>query len=107
MATAPGYGFATIDLVDLNEAIDEPIRLHVEQPVRVRLVDLEGSPIVGAEISPHDIAGLGSDVLSHDFQPPLFRNWTSDRDGRFVVRGCGPDYTIHLEVRAPGSASST
>ena len=108
VATAPNCGFAAKVLTDLNVAIEEPVRLAVEQPVDVRLVDLEGSPIVGAEIRPADVystkgsTNLASHMLSHDLLPPLSQKWTSDRDGRFTMRGCGPDHTAYLEVQAPG-----
>jgi beta-lactamase regulating signal transducer with metallopeptidase domain len=109
VATARGLGFHTLELTDLDAAIDEPVRLPPEQPVAVRLVDLEGSPIAGAEVRPADVyptqgrgTALSSDILALDVLAPLFQKWTSDQKGQFTVRGYGPDATAVLEVRAPG-----
>jgi RNA polymerase sigma factor (sigma-70 family) len=108
VAIARDHGFAARELTDLDATIEGPIRLPAEQPVEVRLVDLEGSPVAGAEVRPAGVypdkegAGLSSDILSRDFLPPLFQRWTSDRDGRFALRGYGPDHSAFLEVRAPG-----
>ena len=55
VATASGHGFAAKELTDLNATLEEPIRLPAEQPVEVRLVDLEGSPIAGAEVRPENV----------------------------------------------------
>jgi len=108
VATARGIGFASRELTDLSGTSVAPMRLPAEQPIEVRLVNLEGTPIAGAEVRPRAVypakggAGLDSELLSHDFLPPLFQKWTSDQDGRFTVRGYGPDHTTFLEVRAPG-----
>jgi beta-lactamase regulating signal transducer with metallopeptidase domain/protocatechuate 3,4-dioxygenase beta subunit len=108
VATARDHGFAARELTDLNATIDGPIRQPAEQPVEVRLVDLEGSPIAGAEVRPVSVypagggTGLDADLLSHGILPPLAQKWTSDRDGRFAVRGYGPDHSAFLDVRAPG-----
>jgi beta-lactamase regulating signal transducer with metallopeptidase domain/protocatechuate 3,4-dioxygenase beta subunit len=108
VATARDHGFASRELTDPGATADAPIRLTAEQPVEVRLVDLEGSPVAGAMVRQAGVypaeggAGLFPEILSHDFLPPLFQNWTSDRDGRFVVRGYGPDHATILQIRAPG-----
>jgi beta-lactamase regulating signal transducer with metallopeptidase domain len=107
VAIARNHGFVARELTDLDAAIKGPIRLPLEQPVEVRLVDLEGSPIAGAEIRPAGVypakggTGLATYLLSHDLMAPLAQKWTTDRDGRFTVRGYGPDHTTFLDVRAP------
>ncbi len=53
VAIAHGKGFAVRELTDLSGPLDEPLRLPAEQPVEVRLVNLEGTPIAGAEVRPH------------------------------------------------------
>ena len=55
VATAHDHGFAAMELTDLNATIEGPIRLPAEQPVLVRLVDLEGSPIAGALVRPDSV----------------------------------------------------
>jgi hypothetical protein len=108
VATARNFGFAARELIDLNGAIDGQIRLAVEQPTEVRLVDLEGSPVAGAEVRLTGLyaakggTGLSPGILSQDFLPPLTQKWTSDRDGKFFVRGLGPEHHGALEVRARG-----
>jgi len=50
VAAAQGSGFVARKRDDLADPVGEPLRLLPEQPVDVRLVDLEGSPIAGAEV---------------------------------------------------------
>ena len=108
VATAPDHGFVATDLTELNATIKEPIRLPAEQPVEVRLVDLEGSPIAGAEVRPEAIhpdgngTGLSFDILSQETGPVLFPKLTTNQDGRFTMRGCGADHSAYFEIRAPG-----
>ena len=84
--------------------------------MEVRLVDLEGSPLAGAlaRLTASILLGgrreLASELLSHDFLPPLVQKWTSDRDGRFAVRGYGPDHNRsssypRVRVRQPEIAA--
>jgi beta-lactamase regulating signal transducer with metallopeptidase domain len=109
-ATALNRGLMGRELTDLNATVEPPIQLRSEQPVEVRLVDLQGSPIAGAEVrqasdnlSPaKGGTGLASELPSRDFLPPFYQKWTTDRDGRFTVRGYGPGDPVDLLVRAPG-----
>jgi hypothetical protein len=111
VATAQGSGFAARKLVDLTGPVGEPIRLEAEQPLEVRLVDLEGSPLAGAEVrlsyaySASGGAGLGPESLTSDALPALAAVWTTDADGRLTLRGIGPDQSLSLQVRAPGFGS--
>ena len=68
MATAPDHGFAAMDLTDLNATIEGPIRLPAEQPVDVRLVNLEGAPIAGA------LVRLDGDLSGPRRHGPVLRN---------------------------------
>jgi protocatechuate 3,4-dioxygenase beta subunit len=108
VATAPNHGFAARELTELNRTIDEPITLPTEQVVEVRLVDLEGSPIAGAEIRSAGVypskggTGLSAEILSEGFVAPIAQKWTSDRDGRFMVQGYGADHWTSFNVRASG-----
>jgi beta-lactamase regulating signal transducer with metallopeptidase domain len=109
VAAARGLGFAARELTDLDAAVEAPLPLPAEQPAEVRLVDLEGSPIAGARIRFPDFypakgwgARLSSDILAQDFLPPLFQQWTSDQEGRFTLRGYGPNHAAYIDVHAPG-----
>jgi beta-lactamase regulating signal transducer with metallopeptidase domain len=108
IATASGFSFMSRRLSDLNGPVDEPIRLAPEQPVDVRLVDLEGAPIAGAEVHlryafcPSGNEGLGSESLTNDALPALADGWTADADGRFRLRGLGPGESLGLGIRASG-----
>jgi beta-lactamase regulating signal transducer with metallopeptidase domain len=108
IATAPDFGFMSRRLSDLNGPVGEPLRLAPEQPVDVRLVDLEGMPVAGAEVrlryaySASGSEGLGSEALTSDALPALAAGWTTDADGRFSLRGLGPGQSLGLQVQASG-----
>lgn len=111
IATAQGTGFAARTLGDLTDPIGEPLRLVPEHPLEMRLIDLEGSPLAGAEVrllgaypTPSG-EGLGHETLTADVLPALGAGWTSDPDGRFAVRGVGPDKSLFFQVRAAGFGS--
>jgi beta-lactamase regulating signal transducer with metallopeptidase domain len=108
VATVSGRGFAARQLTDLDAAIADPIQLPAEQPFEVRLVDLEGSPVAGAEVRLEGVyparggAGVSSEILKQEFLPSLTARWTSDRDGRFKAQGFGSDHNVFFSVSAPG-----
>ncbi len=110
-ATARGSGFALRKLNDLAGPVAEPIRLAPEQPIEVKLVDLEGSPIAGAEVQLKGAypasgwEGLNSGTLTSEALPELAAVWRSDAAGQFRLRGIGPDQSLALQVRAPGFGS--
>ena len=93
---------------ELDAPIVGVLRLDSEQPVLVRLVNLEGAPIAGAEISPAGAypakggTGLAFDKPIREFLPLLAQTWKSDQDGRFTMLGYGPDQTVSVTVSAPG-----
>jgi hypothetical protein len=113
VATAPGSGVAARALGDPAGPVEEPIRLQAEQPVEVRLVDLEGLPLPGAEVRLRHAYpssggdGLGPGALTREALPALAAGWTSDADGRFTLRGLGPDQSLFLQVRATGFGSQS
>ena len=108
VVTARGHGYLARELDELNAPIDEILRLDSEQPVEVRLLNLEGAPIAGAEVSPAGAypakggTGLTFDISIREFLPLLAQKWKSDRDGRFTMLGYGPDRTVSVTVSAPG-----
>jgi beta-lactamase regulating signal transducer with metallopeptidase domain len=113
VATAPNACFAARDLGDLNDPIVEPIRLTPGLPMTVRLVDLEGAPIAGADIhlnSAYPMAsgdGLGFQWLTEEAFPTIAEMRTTDAGGRFKIQGVGPDLSLHLEARAAGFGTQT
>jgi beta-lactamase regulating signal transducer with metallopeptidase domain len=108
VVTARGTSFQVRKLDDLASRVPDPIRLNAEQPLEIRLVDLEGSPIAGAEVQlgaayPSSTGeGLSSETLTKDSAPVLAAGWTSDANGRFSPRGVGSDQWLSFEVRASG-----
>lgn len=108
VATAPGLTLASRTIADLAGPVEEPIRLVPEQPVEVRLVDLEGVPLAGAAVrlwGGYPMAGgegVGPVVLTSPALSALARVWKTDADGRFTPRGIAPGSSLTLRVSAPG-----
>ena len=107
VATAPGAGFAAVKLNDLATPLSEPIKLPEEQPVAIRLVDLQGLPIAGATVRlghayPEKGEGLAKAALGETLLPSLAAPLTSDAGGRYTLRGIGPGCSLSLETSAPG-----
>lgn len=111
IATAPGLGFLARNLPDLDGSVEDPIQLLAEQKLEVRLVDLEGSPLSGAEVRliyaypGSGGVGLTRESLTNEILPELAQSWTTDPEGRFTLRGIGPGCSASLEVRAEGFGS--
>ncbi len=103
------------------------LRLIPESPIHGRVVNLEGRPVSGVQVrlleqnapkEGQDLGpwlqalktGRGSTFLGggqlpayeNDASPPM----VSDRDGRFVVRGIGPERMVRLQVSGETIASA-
>lgn len=108
VATTRGASFAARDLANLNDPIVGPIRLTPELPMTVRIVDLEGAPIAGADVrwrGAYPSAGgdgLGFQWLTEEAFPALASRWTADAEGRFKIRGVSPGQILYFDVHAAG-----
>lgn len=111
IATTPGASFFAHDLSNLKNPTVEPIRLTPEQPLVVRLLDLEGAPIAGAKVRLKNAyhlksgGGLSSQWLTEDAIPTLAGERTTDSDGLLNINGLGPDLSLYLEASAAGFGS--
>jgi RNA polymerase sigma factor (sigma-70 family) len=117
LARASGYALGRKTLEDGAKKGEVEVRLNQEQPVRGRLVDLQGQPAAGvkvhvlgfsAGIAPN--AALQKNVLRAGFLelPQGLRLWpeaaTTDAKGRFVLHGLRPDWNITIEVHGKDQA---
>jgi hypothetical protein len=108
VATALGFSFKSRSLDNLDGPLGDPIRLGAELPLEIRLVDLEGSPLAGAQVQMAGAypsaqgEGLSAQTLTKDSAPELAAGWTTDASGRFSPRGIGPELSLGLVVSAPG-----
>ncbi len=110
IAAAPGYGRGW---AELNPDADRPeaeIKLWPEQPIRVRLVDVNAAPARGVEVA---VLGFGHptgpgqfDGINMPANPPEgMRTWPdpvkTDDQGRATVPGIGRGLRMILVVRDP------
>ena len=103
-AAAPGLGIALAK----DDGPELSVRLEPERPATVRIVDLQGAPVAGAEVemqqfwSDQTRQGLAADWLALVDPPGLPRSWITDSDGRLRVTGLGAKHHATLGVRAKG-----
>ncbi|MEM7309310.1 MAG: carboxypeptidase-like regulatory domain-containing protein [Planctomycetota bacterium] len=68
------------------------------------VTDSNGSPVAGADVQ---LAGVArARLLRYDSLVSRASGWTSDRDGRFELRGVTPGEVYSLRVRAAGFADA-
>jgi RNA polymerase sigma factor (sigma-70 family) len=91
MAGKDGHGLAWEKMPAAAAAWEVVLRLPPEKVVRGRAIDLQGLPAVGVEVRTPRIPAWGD-----------FAAWpepaTTDRDGKFVVRGLSRDFDGCLSV---------
>jgi RNA polymerase sigma factor (sigma-70 family) len=106
LARAPGHGLAVRGLNLALAANDVTLKLAPEQPVRGRLVDLQGQPAAGVTVLVGWV-GQARNGESHGVHfhtpPPGLAVWPepvkTDAQGRYTVRGLGAAETVSLAVR--------
>lgn len=119
VASMPGYGGSWVALEQLVPSESITLRLVNEHPIRGKIIDLEGKPIAGATIqisNPTDgkagsldawLAGIRAGEpawtvhakAGTSIEPRLLGisdKMKSDADGRFEIRGLGPECKIDL-----------
>jgi RNA polymerase sigma factor (sigma-70 family) len=107
LGTAPGFG---LGWADLNPDASQPgadLRLRPEQVIRLKLLDVRGSPAAGVEVRIRYIKrsndrGEFDGVRLLENPPREIRAWPSlaktDGQGRLVLSGIGRDLSISLSV---------
>ncbi|AMV28513.1 ECF RNA polymerase sigma factor SigE [Gemmata sp. SH-PL17] len=128
LATAPGHGIAW-ESVLVRPVPALTLRLMPDEPIRGKVVNLEGKPVAGVRVSvtvatkPREDKTLDRWLESthnpknEQFAPienlgdytsafaGLIAPATSDRDGKFEIRGLGRDRIAHLRVTGPAIAT--
>jgi beta-lactamase regulating signal transducer with metallopeptidase domain/protocatechuate 3,4-dioxygenase beta subunit len=126
-AVAPGHGPALMQGSDLGVNAELTLRLVTDQPIRGRVLDLEGRPVADARVKVHAVgvaekedAGLLIQSLQERQQgiprlgatrvalarfglavaPTLYPEVRTDGDGRFVLRGLGRERHAELVVES-------
>jgi RNA polymerase sigma factor (sigma-70 family) len=103
VALAPGHALGQ-ERIDRNaEQAEVEIRLHREEPVRGRLVDIQGQPVAGVKVHVVSVSSQKG-LWSFLHEPPKdSKAWpapvTTDAKGRFVLHGLRPDWNITISVR--------
>jgi RNA polymerase sigma factor (sigma-70 family) len=116
IAGKDGHGLTWGKVPRSAEGPEFVLRLTAEKLVRGRVLDLQGLPVVGAEVCLYGLGGRGDgqrvDVgvwgLPNDHFPPWPAPTKTDKDGKFVLRGLNPDLkgmlTVDAEDHAPAHA---
>ena len=110
LAAAPGFGLSwTAPNPDAEQPAGE-IRLRPEAVIRGKLIDLNGKPIAGVEMSVKSLRLRGDDWIGAH-PPEEMLNWPrkfkTDDQGRFTLAGIGRDMTVYLSIRDPRIAKET
>jgi hypothetical protein len=106
LAAKPGHGLGYRQLLN-GQRKDVPVYLTKESVIRGRLFDLQGRPASGVRVGVVWINGVVAAqkayVLFHVPEPP--RDWpfwpgpaVSDAQGRFNLRGLGPELRIKVGI---------
>jgi hypothetical protein len=106
VAHAAGHGLAQHPFDPDARRLDVSLRLAREQVLRGRLLNLEGQPVSRARVGALRAVGKqpSRDRFAVEFQdaPTDLLAWiepaVSDGQGRFALRGLGPDWSVTLAV---------
>jgi RNA polymerase sigma factor (sigma-70 family) len=101
VAAAKGYGpdWQTPAALDKGELTLRLVKDDV--PVKGRVRDLQGRPVVGASVGVASVQAKGDRHLFEHAWAGLPANVTTDQDGRFVLTGIGRDRTVSLHIAGP------
>ena len=103
VAAAPGCGpaWTSLERPDKGELA---LRLVEDVPVKGRVLDLEGRPVVGASVRVVRLT-IGNDVHNSLWQSSwagLPGDLKTGRDGRFTLSGLGRGRNVLLSIEEPG-----
>jgi hypothetical protein len=125
VATADGYGPAWVSKFDKTDGLT--LRLVKDDaPVTGRILDLEGKPVAGVTLKPHalkapsagkldawlEVAKVRKDGMPLEYEQlsgavlndalaEVFPRITTDREGRFRLKGVGRERVVALMVEGP------
>jgi RNA polymerase sigma factor (sigma-70 family) len=130
-------GFATNQFLmpALNTPAEVTFQLLKDTPIRGRVLDTQGKPVVGADLEVRSIEGFDNDSLDgfltgfqkrpgDGYPPPgkwsaQFRSGNhslgagdqvfaaaTDKAGKFEIAGVGPERVVHVDLRGPGIANA-
>jgi RNA polymerase sigma factor (sigma-70 family) len=125
LARAPGVGADFIDL-GLAPAGEIELRTVKDAPIRGRVIDTQGKPVVGATVAVSHVGGYANESvdsflaawknrdphsgvptgIKHVSDERAFRATTTGKDGRFTVTGVGAERVVTLRLRGAGIAES-
>lgn len=126
VAFKEGFGIDWVKTMP-GKALDLTLNLVADQPIRGRIVDLEGRPVAGAEVILRNIFEGYEGSVEHYIETTMpsaanpflgcysyrrmysdgfetlqgYRPIRTDADGRFELRGVGADRFAELSVRSP------
>jgi RNA polymerase sigma factor (sigma-70 family) len=127
MAQVPGFGVDWIELGKIDPGKEQTLHLEKEEPISGQVVSTEGKPIPGVSVSISAIyvpvegklddylAGWKKNIRDTLATPrkrlylpptPILGGTTTDREGRFTVRGAGAERIVHLQLAGGGIARS-
>jgi RNA polymerase sigma factor (sigma-70 family) len=128
IAYAAGFGVDWIDLGEGKPSEEVTLRLPKDVPITGRVVNTEGKPVAGVSVSAESIYVPANEKLD-DYLEGWLKNLrenlatpkkrlyvpldgitgavTTDRDGRFTLRGSGAERIVHVRFAGGGVARST
>ncbi len=120
-ATAPGYGYAWVDVP--LDSFQNPIELQLVNDVEIhgRFITTEGEPIAGVELTtadvyaPESVPDSANLIKNADKGSGIYTNWpawfggppnstkmVTDADGHFRMKGFGAERKVRLQARGAG-----
>jgi RNA polymerase sigma factor (sigma-70 family) len=104
VAAAKGYGPAWVYVEDLKKGTEILRLVKDDVPIKGRVLDLQGRPVVGASVRVVRLKRSLQDYhwLDQQSWAGLSRGVTTDRTGRFTLTGVGRDRiaVVHVSGRA-------
>jgi RNA polymerase sigma factor (sigma-70 family) len=105
VAGAPGHGLSWQWFGPSAGQAEEDVHLTAEQPIRGRLVGLQGEPAAGVtlhvvQVTRAPVKGEPGSDHSGDLPGELLTA-TTDARGDFILRGFGPGMKVELAIRDP------
>jgi RNA polymerase sigma factor (sigma-70 family) len=106
LGLAPGHAVGWEGVEVKGDSLEAVLRLGAEEPVRGRLVDLQGLPAVGVKVHLLKAAGTKDGKFTGlQFNQPLADtpSWpapaTTDDKGRFVLRGVNRKMALRMRIQ--------